>query len=282
MTRLLAARRQPLRYPGHMQPLINSLRSDGGPRRWLPLAPVLRKSCWAIACLLPAMAAAQQVADTVHTLDFKRGERAVSINLGTLDPRSGSRTSEGQFGISLGVTSHWRTKLTAEYERGGGEGTRLDAIEWENRFRLTPPDSGPVAVGWLTEIEWAKDRNDGYRIKFGPLLQAIHGKMQWNANLLFERHLGESPSRETEFLYQWQAKYDWSKHFQFGLQGLGETGKWDDWASREEQSHRFGPAIFGELPLGKETAIKYSAAYIGDYSGSARSDGLKLQIEYGF
>ncbi len=38
--------------------------------------------------------------------------------------------------------------------------------------------------------------------------------------------------------------------FEYGLQGFGEVGKWDDWESSSDQQHKAGPAIFGKLPVG--------------------------------
>jgi hypothetical protein len=131
-------------------------------------------------------------------------------------------------------------------------------------------------------IERPRDRNEGYQIKFGPLLQKDIGQVQLNANLLFKRHFRETPSRPTEMGYQWQAKYRWKPTFAFGLQGLGEVGEWDDWAPRREQSHRFGPAVFGRISLGGTQEIEYNAAYLADPSSSARNHGFRLATEYKF
>lgn len=235
-----------------------------------------------LAGVLAAPHAAAQIDESVHTLDFKEGQSEFDVKAGTVKQRGEDRLSEGTIALGHGVTSYWLTKISAEYKRQSPDGTTLDAIEWENRFRLTPAGRYWLDAGLLTEIEWAKKRDEGYRVKFGPLLQKQFDKIQLNANLLFERHLSETPSRETEMSYQVQAKYEWKENFQFGLQGFGELGPWDDWAPREEQSHRFGPAIFGKTSLGKEHKIEYNAAYLADASSRARSHGFKLQVKYLF
>lgn len=49
---------------------------------------------------------------------------------------------------------------------------------------------------------------------------------------------------------------------ELGVQGFGELGDWDHWASRDQQSHRADPALFGSVSVGKESSIKYQAAYL--------------------
>ena len=77
-------------------------------------------------------------------------------------------------------------------------------------------------------------------------------------------------------------KYRWLPEFEFGLQGFGEMGKWNDWAAKDEQSHRVGPAVFGKLPLGGGQAIKYNAAWLVGTSKAAPDHTLRMQVEYEF
>lgn len=236
--------------------------------------------------ILPALLAgnvhAQSPADNVHDLEIRQGEREAVFKAGKIRKRGEGKDRGADIGFSYGLTDAWATQLSAEFRRKPGEGTGLDAIEWENRFRLTPQGQLPLDLGWVTEIDWQKDRSEGYQVRFGPLLQKDAGQVRLNLNLLFQKHFTERPSRPTEFGYQWQAKYRWQPQLEFGLQGFGELGEWDDWAPRSEQSHRFGPAIFGKLPGGGGQEIKYNAAYLIDPSSSARSHGLRMQLEYGF
>lgn len=239
--------------------------------------------CAVLAAFLPLGAAghaqAQSASESIHELDFKRGERQIEFKAGTLKPRGDRRESEAKLGFSYGATDFWNTKLSAQYAHGPDAGTRFDAIEWKNIFRFAEPGRLPLDVGWLAEFERPRERSEGYRLKFGPLLQKDIGDVQLNLNLLFEHHHSETPSRPTEMGYQWQAKYNWREHLQFGLQGFGDMGEWDDWAPRSEQSHRFGPAIFGTLPFAGQ-GFKYKAAYLADPSSRARSHGFRLELEY--
>ena len=137
-------------------------------------------------------------------------------------------------------------------------------------------------VGFLLEIERPTNHAEGWEVKWGPLLQTEFGKVQLNANLLFQRSfLAEEPSA-TVFLYQWQLKYRWLPEFEFGLQGFGEMGKWNDWVAKDEQAHRVGPAVFGKLPLGGGQAIKYNAAWLVGTSKAGADHTLRMQVEYEF
>jgi hypothetical protein len=44
------------------------------------------------------------------------------------------------------------TEVYLKYEKQGGDGTRFDALEWENKFQLTETGKYPVDVGLTTEL----------------------------------------------------------------------------------------------------------------------------------
>lgn len=226
--------------------------------------------------------AMSQTTSTVKTVGIKKGQHEVEFKAGTIRQRGDERKYGASVGYEYGITHFWSTKLSIDYARQAPAGTGLEEIAWQNKFRLTPPDRFPLDVGLLTEIGWAKDRSEGYRFKFGPLFEKKIDAVQLNANFLFERYSGETPARETEMSYQWQAKYEWKEDFQFGLQGFGEMGPWNDWAPRSEQSHLLGPVLFGEVSLGSDQKLEYSVAYLADPSSRARSHGFRMKVEYIF
>jgi len=82
--------------------------------------------------------------------------------------------------------------------------------------------------------------------------------------------------------YQWQAKYRWRPEFEFGLQGFGDVGKWNDWDAHDVQMHTLGPAIFGKFPLGGAHVFKYNAAVLFKASSAAPDRTLRAQLEYEF
>ena len=70
--------------------------------------------------------------------------------------------------------------------------------------------------------------------------------------------------------------------FEYGLQGFGGTGPWNDWDASDDQSHKVGPAIFGRFAAGGHQAIKYNAAWLFGVSDAAPDNTFRMQVEYEF
>jgi hypothetical protein len=221
-------------------------------------------------------------ADYVYTPSVTAGEREIDFKLGSIDKSSEGRESASSLGFGYGATDHWFTEIYGKYKRESDKGTAFDAFEWENKFQLTETGQYPVDFGFITEIERPRNRDEGYEVRFGPLMQTEFGKTQLNLNVLFERNYRAAEANAMRLGYQWQVKYRLMPVFEFGAQGFGEVGKWDNFAPRKEQSHRFGPAVFGKIDLGNRHAITYNAAYLIDASDDKHSNTFRTQIEYEF
>jgi len=221
-------------------------------------------------------------ADYIHTPTVEYGEKEIDFKAGTASKGSEPRESVASIGFGYGAKEWWFTELYLKYKRANGEGTTLDAAEWENKFQLTETGAYPIDVGFLVEIERPRDHAEGWEVKWGPLFETDLGKFQLNANALFKRNYRSEEHSDTQFLYQWQAKYRWLQQFEFGLQGFGEMGKWNKWADKDQRAHRIGPAVFGKLPLGGHQAIKYNAAWLLGASKAAADHTVRLQVEYEF
>ena len=138
-------------------------------------------------------------------------------------------------------------------------------------------------IGLLFEIERPKDRSEGYEIRWGPLLQTdLTPELQANLNLLFEKHIRSSQAGKAELGYQWQLKYRWKPSLEFGLQGFGDVGPWNEWEPRSEQPHVAGPAIFGRVKVGDRQAIKYNAGLLFGLTHGSPRNTFRLQAEYEF
>jgi hypothetical protein len=237
----------------------------------------------AAACLpLLAQLAFAGPNEYVFTPAVTYGEREIDFKIGTAKKPDEDRGSAASIGLGYGVTQSWMTELYVKYNREGGDRTRFDAFEWENKFQLTEPGEYPIDIGFITEIERPKDRTEGYEVTFGPLLQKELGNVQLNANVIFQRNYRAAEDNPMRLNYQWQMKYRWHPLLEFGAQGFGELGQWNHWAPANEQSHRLGPAIFGKLALGGRQAIKYNAGVLFDVGGEKRGNTLRAQIEYEF
>jgi hypothetical protein len=240
-----------------------------------------------ILCLgaLHSGIAAAGPADYVYMPNVEYGEREIDFKYGNAEESDKSRSRATSLGLGYGATEYWFTEiyLKREHEEGGG----LTLAEWENKFQLTETGKYPVDVGLITEIEAPlSDGHAPYEFKLGPLFQTEFGKLQLNGNLLFERKFGpeeeEDEPHETEMGYQWQIKYRWKPQFEFGAQGFGDMGKWNDWERSNQQSHKMGPAVFGKISLGQRQAIKYNAAWLFGTTNNSPDNNFRMQVEYEF
>lgn len=233
---------------------------------------------------LAALSAQAGPADYVYMPTVEQGEKEIDFKFGSAKMPSGETAQVTSLGFGYGATERWFTEVYLKTEHESPE-PRLNILEFENKFQLTETGQYPFELGLITEIEIPLNKaGEPSEFKFGPLLQTEVGKLQLNGNLLFEKKFGgddETPNA-TVFLYQWQAKYRWHKEFEFGLQGLGELGKWNNWAPHNEQEHKLGPAIFGKLPLSNHAAIKYNAAWLIGMTDATPNNTFRMQVEYEF
>jgi hypothetical protein len=233
----------------------------------------------ALGATAPAVAGPS---DYVITPRVEEGERELDFKAGTAKLRDGTRESQYSLGFGLGVNSWWFTEVYAIWHKEPGEHHSFDAWEWENRFQLTEPGQYFADLGLLVEIERPRERAEGYELRIGPLLQRDFGPVQANANVLLERHFHSDEPEATELGYQWQLKYRWRPDLEFGAQGFGDVGKWNDWSPVREQEHIAGPALFGKLGLGGRQVLKYNAALLFKLSSAAADRTFRAQLEYEF
>jgi hypothetical protein len=237
----------------------------------------------AALALLPLTAQAFGPADYVYTPHVTFGEHEIDFKAGGWKKPGEDRERAWSIGYGYGASQHWWTEFYGKFESAGNESlSKFDAWEWENKFQFTDQGEYPLDVGMVVELERPKNRAEGYEIRLGPLFQTDVGKVQLNGNLLFQRNIRAATPQQTEFGYQWQAKYRWRPEFEFGLQGFGETGKWNHWDPANERTHRLGPAVFGKLPLGGREALRYNAAWLIGTTDGAPKNTFRMQLEYEF
>lgn len=110
----------------------------------------------------------------------------------------------------------------------------------------------------------------------------LAGRTQLNFNVFLQRHLRVAPVEPTTIAYQWQVKYRWIDKLQFGVQGFGEMGKWNDWLPRERQTHRAGPVVAGNWLLAGGHEWKYEAAYLIGKNSARNAKSVAMRIQYAF
>jgi hypothetical protein len=119
-------------------------------------------------------------------------------------------------------------------------------------------------------------------LRFGPLLQAKRGRWQLNFNPLLTSVSHAVENNGTYLDYQWQVRYHGRRTLAFGAQGFGELGQWTHLAPANEQSHRLGPALFGEHDVGAHEAIVWDAGLLFGVTRASPDWTFRAHAEYEF
>lgn len=243
----------------------------------------LRAPALLTICLLGACSALANPAFAVYTPSITEGEREVELQSGAHKLRDGGSASGASLSFAFAPRAWWAIEFGVKGQREAGERFGYDAWEVEQRFALTEPGRYPVDFGLLLEIEKPKNRDEGWELRYGPLLQTEWGRLQGNLNLLFERHLHAAEPPRAELGYQWQLRWRSDPMLDWGAQGVGELGPWRHWSPHAEQSHQLGPALFGRLKSSSSGAAwNYDAALLVGTGGASPRRALRARLEYEF
>lgn len=241
---------------------------------------ILYRAC----ALLLAIVAGQSFAgpaDYVYRTYDNAGQRTVALYAGSTAIENEARASNASLAVGYGISEAWFSNVYVEYERGDGNATKFEGVEWQNIFRLTHGQY-PFDIGLFTELARPQDRDEGYGLTFGPLLETEFGRTQLNLSLLFSRSYGAAGDSPMKMGYQWQIRHHWTRLFEPGLQGFGDMGQWNHWDAKQDQSHRLGPAVFGTYVLDDRRAIQYNLAYLVETTNARQRNTIRLQTVFEF
>jgi hypothetical protein len=184
-----------------------------------------------------------------------------------------------EIGIGYGVNSRWYTELFASYRHTNEQGTDFDSLNWQNDVLLTQGEY-PFDLALHTNIE--QHAGKGIGIEFGPALQTNIGRTQLNGNVFFQRDYRTGKVSPMLMTYQWQIRQHWKPLLNYGVQGFGELGKWDNWDETDRQSHRIGPALFGSWFITKTRELRYEAAYLIGKNSGHNAKSFTMRVQYAF
>ncbi len=191
----------------------------------------------------------------------REGVLSAEFRYWTVNPNGREATTWPEAGIGYGINSRWTTLLLASYIGSPSDATVPGTLSWQNEVLLTQGE-WPLDVAVHLALEHLEGTRPGDGYEFGPVLQTNFGKLQVNANLIFERTRRQGAWSATAMKYQWQLRWHLIPALQPGLQGFGELGPWNDTLPPSQQSHRAGPALFATLPPGGTRALQVQAAYL--------------------
>lgn len=216
----------------------------------------------------------------VVTVYADPGVRTLDFRYWTVRPDGSGLITWPEVGMGWNINGRWYSEVLASYVGSSEYGTRLNNLEWQNDVLLT---QGQYPFDLALHTLWLVPQNpagSGASLEIGPVLQTDVERTQLNLNVFLDRSFA-SGAEPTQLSYQWQVRYRWLRVLHVGAQGFGELGTWDHWASRDKQSHRAGPALFGTIALGPGT-VAWQAAYLVGKTFGSRGDMFTLRLKYDF
>jgi hypothetical protein len=180
-----------------------------------------------------------------------------------------------ELGLSYGINTRWTTRLLASWEGESLRGTRLDTWNWINEVLLT---QGEKPYDLAIHAQLVHNREDGsHALELGPVWQTDLGRLKLNANAFWEY---DSAKRDTRLKLQWRGVYRVAPGWRVGLEGFSEVGQWNDWAPRQRQSHRAGPALLATLWDAGPDTVTLNAGYLFGKVYGRRGEMFTMQLQW--
>jgi hypothetical protein len=246
-----------------------------------PVSAAARRAVCTLA-LAHAPAAVADPADYVFVPYASVGARQIAWAAGRERERDGERETQQVLSVGWVPTARWYTSAYGAFASEDGAHYQLDEWSWINHLALTTPGAGPVDIGVRCEIAHPHDRGEGTAFACGPTLQYDSDEWQANVNPVLSRHVDAQAAQPTQLGYQWQVKGLWRQGLEFGAQGFGSVGAWNDWAPGGQQQHTLGPALFAKWPMADGHALSLDAALLLGVGQGAPRNVLRMRIQREF
>jgi high-affinity iron transporter len=216
----------------------------------------------------------------VYSPHVVRGEREVESRAFTSRGTSEQSGAEKGFKLAYGhaLTNHWATEVYLVAEQEFAETLKLEELEWENRFQLTPQGKNWLDVGLLNEIEIPRFGHDPYQISFGPTLEKDIGHWTALLDVLVLRQYGTDAESGFGLEYRAHIEYRLRRSLSPFFEAFGEPANRFGGPAR----HQAGPGVTGQIPVGPGRSIRYGVKALFGVSRAAPDATLVLRAEYEF
>lgn len=220
-------------------------------------------------------------ASKVYTPTVEYGETEIELLGGVYDDDRDDVDGEraGKIAIGHGMTTWWKSEVEFVWEREPDASTEYTKMEWVNVFQLSEPGEYFLDYGLFVEVVFPDEHEKATKLEIGPMFQKEIGSTVNNLNLIWVRDFGSKADHNTEFEYTWQSRFRGNPMLEFGVQGMGELGDWDDTTPGHDQEHKLGPAVFGTIKSGQHK-FKYDAAILAGVTDDTPDTTLRFQVEY--
>lgn len=231
------------------------------------------------ACLTLTAGMAHADDIKVYSPRVEKGELSAEANLNySFDHRKEMDNYFSQVvGAEYGVTDWWQTEVSGEIEKEDGSNNQLTNIKFENVFAPWKLGENFIDTGFYLEFEKARHSDDPNNIEAKLLLEKNISNFVNTANLIVAHEVGPNAADGWNTGLALRTKYRYDKAFEPGLEYYADFGNTKDSLAFNEQDHKFGPVIQGQI--GK---VKYDTGVLFGVSDAAADTTAKVNLEYEF
>ncbi len=194
----------------------------------------------------------------------------------TDDNPSKDRKQPNKLVMNYGLTDRLRPEIKAVIDNDPNDAPDLTAIELGLRYQFLKKDEAWLAAaidGTYTAA--TKDGDpDTFEAKF--LLAKDFGDLATLANIGAETELGGDSESGLALKFAWKSSYKINPHFAPGFEYYADTGNLRHDPGFDEQGHKIGPTVSGEIVDG----LKYDVGYLWGLSDSTTDGRAKFILSY--
>lgn len=172
--------------------------------------------------------------------------------------------------FSRGFTRNWASELLVEFEHPDGEGTKAEALEWENVIQLSEQGAQFIDYGLFFEVEKALEDGSPDELVVGILLEQEFGHWVARYNLFAEKEVGEN--HESGLEGKGSLQVAWRK-YQMAMPAL------EYYSSEYENS--LGTLVNGKWKAGKNK-FGYSVGILWGLDDDTPDQTLRTKVEFEF
>lgn len=193
------------------------------------------------------------------------------------------RSSEDRFrqhllGAGYGINNWWGVEIEGEWEKDPGDGYHYEATEVYNNFQLTDVGQYWLDAGLQAKYVFKHPAGTADKVELYALLAKQYNQFTHVANIGVEHEVGNNKNANPEFAAKWMTQYHYTPLLNPGFEYYGEYGEVSNPSTYDNQKHRLGPALYGNLGHG----FKYELGWLFGLSKATEDHAVKFNIEYEF
>ncbi len=180
--------------------------------------------------------------------------------------------------LDYGITKRWQMELALNWEDIPQHGYNYASTEVESKFRFYDP--GDYWLDFSMKLAYEIAHESGVADAAKTKLQFAKKFEKWDhtANLNFSKEVGKDATKDITSSFAWRTRYAANEHFKPSIEYFASLGEWVDMPSYNDQAHRIGPVVYGNLT----PEIGYKLGYLFGLSKAAEDGSFKAFLSYEF